>query len=385
MTYRTTGDGGAGGGAAPSDMDAFIFDKWQPFAEEFGFVTNQAPTPGSSPNRELWTYRGSAGSPDPTLAPLCFFRTKDDQLFMFTGLDENLAQELFDQPDNPSNAPDTTGFDSDYTGNLPTTLRCPIVNGGDPGGTWSSHHLFTDGDSGTDASYIHAVIQITARSWRHFHIGRVEKYGIWVGGNYMFGHFHNQASGEITDPYRQLHVQPFGGIRGDNTASGPIKAGSLHVEGFAGSGANNAVLWHVSTTTGIAAINANAKTVGDVNNSNYDMGHFKVASYASLIGGGLQTIGRSLLANASPLVPMTVFGKFTFNSVTSWAALGTIPDVFRINMQNFTPGESITIGTDEYIVFPAVNSDIINTVNGDEYTAFEGQSFSVCVSLSQCG
>lgn len=377
MTYRKTGDGGAGGGAAVSDMDAFIFDKWQPFAEEFGFVVNQAPTPGSPPNRELWTYRGSAGSPDPTLAPLCFFRTKDDALFMMTGLDENLAQEIFDQVDNPANGPDTTGFDSDWTTNLPNNLRCPVVNGGDPGGSWSGHHLFTDGTSSVDASYIHAVVQITTRSWRHFHIGRVEKYGTWVGGNYMFGHFVNQLAGEITDPYRTLHVMPFGGIRGDNVASGPQKAGFLHVEGFAGSGSNNAIVWQASTITGIARASAFAKTVGDVNNFNYDMGHFKVASYASLIGGGLQTIGRSLLANASPLVPMTVFGKFEFNSVQSWAALGTIPDVFRINMQNFSPGESITVGTDEYIVFPAVNSDIINTVNGDEYSAFEGYAYRV--------
>lgn len=377
MTYRKTGDGGAGGGAAPSDMDAFIFDKWQPFAEEFGFVTNQAPVVGSAPNRELWTYRGSAGSPDPTLAPLCFFRTKDDALFMMTGLDENLAQEVFDQPDNPCNGPDTTAFNSDWVGNQPTNLRTSVVNGADPGGSWSGHHLFTDGDSGTDASYIHAVIQIGARSWRHFHVGRVLKYGTWVGGNYIFGHFHVQGSGQITDPYDGNHTQPFGGMRSDNAAFGPQRAGVLHCEGLAGSGPNNAIIWFGSTATGISRANTVAKIVGDVNQSNYDIGHFKVVSWATLLGGGLQQIQKSLLANASPLVPMTVFGKFDFNSVQSWCALGTIPDVFRINMKDFSPAETITIGSDDYVVFPAVNSDVINTVAGEEYSGYEGYAYKI--------
>lgn len=377
MTYRKTGDGGAGGGAAPSNMDAFIFDKWQPFAEEFGFVTNQAPVVGSAPNRELWTYRGVAGTPDPTLAPLCFFRTKDDALFMFTGLDENTLEDLYDQPDNPCNGPDTVAFNSDWAGQIPTNMDCPTVNQGDPGGSWSGHHLFTDGDAGTDASYIHAVIQISTRKWRHFHIGRVEKYGTWVGGNYMFGHMVNQAGGSITDPYDQTHVMPFGGIRADNASSGPMKAGAVHCEGFAGSGVNNAVIWLTSTTLGISRVSARSKTTGNVNQSNYDMGHCKVMNYANHLGGGLQIIAKSLLANASPLVPMTVMGKFEFNANESWAALGTIPDVFRVNMQNFTPGETITIGTDDYVIFPAVNSDIINTVNGDEYTGYEGYAYKV--------
>jgi len=88
-----------------------------------------------------------------------------------TGLDENTGQEIFDQVDNPANGPDTTAFNSDFAGDIPITMACPVVNEADPGGTWSGHHLFTDGDSGTDASYIHAVIQISARVWRHFHIG----------------------------------------------------------------------------------------------------------------------------------------------------------------------------------------------------------------------
>ncbi len=377
MTYRKTGDGGAGGGAASSNMDAFIFDKWQPFAEEFGFVTNQAPVIGSAPNRELWTYRGVAGTPDETLAPLCFFRTKDDALFMMTGLDENTLQEIFDQPDNPANGPDTTAFNSDWAGNQTTNIRCPIINGADPGGSWSGHHLFTDGTSIADASYIHAVIQIGARSWRHFHIGRVIKYGTWVGGNYMFGHFHTQASGRVTDPYDGNHTMPFGGIRGDNAAFGPQRAGTLHCEGFAGSGPNNAIIWMGSTVTGVARVSTVSKFVGDVNNSSYDIGHFKVVSYATLIGGGLQQIQKSLLANASPLVPMTVFGKFDFNSNDSFAALGTIPDVFRINMKDFSPAETITIGSDDYVVFPAVNSDVINTVNGEEYSGYEGYAYKI--------
>lgn len=377
MTYRKTGDGGNGGGLAPSNMDGFIFDKWLPFAQEFGFVANQAPSPGSAPNRELWTYRGVAGTPDPTLAPLCFFRTKDDALFLMTGLDENLAQEIFDQPDNPANGPDSTAFNSDWTGDLSVNLATPIVNGADPGGSWSGHHLFTDGTSVADASYIHAVIQISARQWRHFHIGRVLKYGTWVGGNYMFGHFHHQNSGRITDPYDGFHIQPFGGMAGGNNLNNPQKNGTLHCEGFAGTGANNTVIWLRSTVVGIDTIGASGKSVGDVNRTNYDMGHFKVASYAALIGGGMWSIQKSLLANASPLAPMTVFGKLEFNSVTSWAALGTIPDVFRVNMKDFSPAESITIGSDEYIVFPAVNSNIIDTVNGDEYTGFEGYAYRV--------
>ncbi|MCK5317690.1 MAG: hypothetical protein KAJ55_07235 [Anaerolineales bacterium] len=58
-----------------------------------------------------------------------------------------------------------------------------------------------------------------------------------------------------------------------------------------------------------------------------------------------------------------------------FSVIGQIPDVFRISMKGFTPGQEIVIGSDTYTVAPMVNSDVVNTVADDQYSGYEGFAY----------
>jgi len=365
MPFKKTGDGGNGGGAAPGDMDAFIFDKWGPFSTDQGFVANQAPVVGSSPTREYWTHQASTGP------PFCFMRTKADQLFMFSGhstVDISGSEEVFDQPNNPANSPSTTGYLSDDT--VIRGHSCAVVNNSN--GPWSNHFLF----SNAAGDYIHAVCQISARVWRHFHYGvmpAANKYGTWTGGTYFMGHLWSPVAGAVTDPYDITHVTPYG-PQGANALGQFQKHGGIHCEGLV-----SGVEWfmHNAGISVSGESNAVSKDIGGVNNSAYLIGQARFEGYELTFGSFHKRLGRSLISLGTPLVPVTVMAKFDFGGNIGHGAIGTIPDVFFVNMKDFSPAETITLGSDDYIVFPVTNSDTVTTVNGDEYSGYEGLAYKV--------
>lgn len=366
MPYKKTGDAGNGGGSAPSDMDDFIFSKWGPFATDQGFVANQAPAVGTAPEREYWTHQGTVGSP---VSPFCLMRTKADQLFMFTGHTSlNAAQEIYDQPNNPCNGPSSALYPSDDTA-LVSNRACPVVNNSD--GPWSGHHLF----SNANGDYVHAVCQISARVWRHFLFGLMptaNKFGTWTGGEYMFGHAWNPAAGGISDPYDVDHGSPFGRAS-VNAANEPQKNGVIRCDGLVG---GQEWFAHVYGTN-LSITNTVNKPVGDVNDSSFPLGHCVVAGMIEGFGSLHKRLGASLIARGAALVPLTVFANFSFSGNDGYCALGEIPDVYAVNMREFTPGEQITIGSDTFVMFPVVNSDTVNTVNGDEYSGYEGLAYRI--------
>lgn len=366
MPYKKTGDGGNGGGAAPSDMDDFIFSKWGPFAGDQGFVSNQAPVPGSAPDREFWTHQGTVGTP---LDPFIYLRTKDDQLFLFTGhtsIDISGSEELFDQPNNPCNAPQTTSYLSD-SANLNTLRDCPVVNNAD--GPWTGHHLF----SNNAGEYIHAVCQIGARKWRHFLTGILpdaNKAGTWVGGTYILGHAWNPIATSIDVPYTTTHE-----FLGSSRRGAQQGCGFIHCEGLV-----TGVEWlcpNHSSNNDSPTLNE-SKAVGGVNNSNFPLGHCIITQYGSSnTGNALWQIGKSLISSATPLLPLEIWAMYNRGGSNGYCYIGTIPDIFRVNMRDLTPGDTITIGTDDYVVFPFVNSNTVDTQQNEEYSGYEGLAYRI--------
>lgn len=352
MAFKMTGDGGNGGGSAPIDADDFIFSKWGPFASDQGFVANQAPSVGTAPNREYWTWQGTVGSP---VAPFIFLDTATDSIQAYTGhtsVDTSGDEELFDQPNNPNNGP------------------LGPVNINVAGGPWSSHYLFAN----VAGDYIHAVAQVSARRWRHLLCGVIpdaNKYGAWVGGTYQFGTDWSQVTSDIDNPYSTNHAGL--GCMGDRIESErPQRQGCLHCEGLV-----TDVDWFLNTTRPIGNPTINPFTGGGGVNPQTAMGVMLASGVGISFGGALKRLGASLISRNTVLVPVTIFAKSNFAGNVGFAALGTLPDVFFVNMRDFAPGEAITVGSDTFRVFPIVNSNTVETQADEEYSGYEGLAYKV--------
>ena len=167
------------------DMADFMLERWLPFArDDCNWEDNDAPALGSHPDYELWMHRGTTASP---VSPFVFFRCKADSLQIFTGDGVDTGQEIYDQPNNPANAPLNTSFDFPTSGSMGPSARMACINSAP--GPYSAYWLFSD----TTGEYFHCVLKVNSRQYRHFHVGRLKQVD---GGPdldptsfYVTGHF----------------------------------------------------------------------------------------------------------------------------------------------------------------------------------------------------
>lgn len=386
------------------DLPDFMNDVWLAFVTDTGpsggmAWIEEAPARGAHPTFEFWVHKGTVGSP---LAPFGFYRTQaNDHMHIFTGNGVDLAQELFDQPDNPMNCPADAGFSLGVIPEWTADTRCPIMN--DVAGVHQKVWLFGD----TDASYVHAVIKVSVRQYRHFHIGLLKRLhsDMDAGSFYITGHFHEQldptaltsvlisgsppANAEH-DPYSTLHALPFsqrfvgneadGGARTRMQAAGNwlYMPGMNIGKGISGSNIDwyktfggDEISWQSETGDAIR------KEIGDVNNANdaVTFGCAQISGYGDGLGAILFAADRTFTSNAVPLVPIYISAGFDFSGDIRQGVVAQIPDVFRINMKNIGAEEEITVGSDTYVCFPMINKDSATVLAGEGYSGFEGLAY----------
>lgn len=463
------------------DMGDFMLDRWLVFArDECNWVDNRAPAPGVTPNVEIWTHRGTVGTPE---SPYAFYRTKADSMHIFTGDDVDLTQEIWDQPNNPANAPRDSGFSVPASGSIGNSMRCIFMNS--VAGPYSAYWFFAD----TTGEYIHAVLKVNSRQYRHFSIGKLKQIDGGVDLDprsfYVTGHWWdsldpnpvhyptNPATDAELSPYINQHRFAWRNGVGVSTngAFGIARLNTLpsahyympglypiHVSAAAVSngGTGHAVddIITVSLTDGLyagtgtpATLRVTAETGGVIDSvsieteGDYDrqtgggdfipvtdidqdsstgagvdavfsltfagyhyfapslsselqpsgapadkdttgdvmvksrMGVCQTNYYDLNLGTVLFACDRNFTANANVLVPIYVGVNFDFQSDIRLGVVATVPDVFRINMRDYVPEEVIQVGGEDYIVFPVINSDSVNTVAGEGYSAYEGIAY----------
>jgi len=472
------------------DMGDFMIDRWLPFARDIcNWVANRAPVVGTLPEIEVWTHRGTVGSP---VSPYFFAHTLANSLQLFTGDGVDLTQEIYDQPNNPANAPANTSFTIPTSGSVGPSQRNLLLNS--VLGPYQGYWLFSD----TTGEYIHCVLKVNSRQYRHFHIGRLRQID---GGNdlnpesfYVTGHFWSSldpdplnypigaGANEELNPYANAHRLPFRNQAGtqangafggpmpntvppcwfympdlypiqvsvaavnaggtghavndkitvaltdgvhagagtpavlnvDSEAGGVITAVSVFTAGDydvqPGDGNTNPVVGiaqQSTTGTGVGAVfnltfigykyfipvgqpelqvtssPAQKSSDGGVTTAVGDrmirsrIGCAQTNFYDANMGTVLFACDRNFTANANVLVPIYVSAAFPFQSDTRQGIVAQVPDVFRINMRDYAPEQTITVQGADYKVFPMINNDSNNTVAGEGYSGFEGLAYRV--------
>ena len=410
MPYRSS----TGGFTGNANMATFIDQVVVTFMTDakvsggLGWIS-QAPSrgKGSTPNFEFIVSRGGIGT---EAAPFWMCQTTAKSLFIYSGNDVNTAQESFDQPGNPINGPGADPVvDPTTTFALEKCLLLSTVVG-----SYDSYWVF----GGTTGEYCHVVLKVGAREYRHFHVGLLDPFDAdfptdafymtnhrWMhlGPDNLNGSSQPAYSATLNyehRPYHKNHILPFsnnsdsntgfsGGYHGDIRSCGmwvhAVGYGSEGYDWWMMTGAMNTPDVGDGGTIGRArgssgnfdTVAALTKPVGDVNNTAdaVSFGSGWVSGYNDGLGGIPFVCEPTFTTDGIPLMPIIVCLPSDFESAIRWAPVAQVPDVFRVNMKSLDAEEEITIGSDTYTVFPLMNNDANNTIDGEGYSGYDGLAY----------
>lgn len=365
------------GGVATSLID-FLTNKWLPFAiTNCGFVANRyAGAALTAPNGEILTHKGTIGAP---VGPFVFLRTINDVTtgdwaWVMTGTGVDTARPAFDQPGNPAGGPRT----ATYTAGALDRERCNAQRLGPfPAANFAGHYLFAP----ADGSYCYAAIQVAGGStpdWRHFWVGDLTK-AVDFSGDAWFIHADSFYSIDPDAPYstNENNCPPHQitnfSTNPNGSPGGLFKSPTLYAPGLR----TDAEFYGSSGVADTGALQMNSPSsivASKVNNaSNYaDMGIGAICGFGESIGGTLFPLAANLSAKAKPLIPLNWFVQFDDGSGTFlWGHVGTLPDVYRINMEGLDANEQLTLGGLNYRVYPLRNH-IPGASVSEPYSGFEG-------------
>lgn len=189
-------------------------------------------------------------------------------------------------------------------------------------GTHKAYHFFA-GDT-----YIYAVVEVSTNIFRHFNFGLLTKYGTYDGGQFVNGTrwgissaFSDWQGGAANYPYHQYHIAPFDD-RGINVYS------KNHVR---------------------ADINGFTNKYWDINAANQSSNARSVVRASLGLLDGLGPRGVNMFNLRTILLPIYVD---VIRSAGLYSCIGQAPDCRYVNMFLYNPGQLITIGSDEWMIFP---------------------------------
>lgn len=236
--------------------------------------------------------------------------------------------------------------DTGYSNSNLTSERCVHELGDGP---FPNYWFFADD---VDNDYIHVVVESESTVFRHFGFGTLNKVGDnWTGGEYAYGHY------KVQNTSTNL---AFNGTSNtfllDDTSINDI-GGTVRVSGIPNQAAGSKYgVCYAST--------------GTLSSSDQDGD-----PHSQIVGGArgalfkdFRTLSAGTGALHVPLIPIHVVLNDRTNK--HLYLLGTQPDVFGMNIENFTPGAEFSIGSDTYIAFPAAQKTESATVNRTYHGGF---------------
>ena len=278
-------------------------------------------------------------------------------------------------------------------------------------GPFSAYWLF----GGPTGEYLHVVLKVGARQYRHFHIGMLTPFDTgldadtfyvtnhrwaWLGPDNLLGGNSTNTDNKEHHPYINHHILPFknnemyntgysGGWNGDVRSQGmwlySPAYGSEAYDWWFMIGARESPQQETGSVVGRARaasgnfnnVSAITKDLGDVNNGSdiLSFGAGWVCGYDKALGTILHCCEPTYTTDGVQLLPIPVLLPSDFETAIRWAPVGVVPDVFRVNMKSLDAEEEITIGSDTYTVFPMINKDSANTLANEGYSGYEGLAY----------
>ena len=216
-------------------------------------------------------------------------------------------------------------------------------------GPFLSYHFF---EQDASPAYVHVVVETESEIFRHFGWGELEKFNDWTGGEYCYGQYAFPSTSST-------------GVRTDTTilldglfSSTQTRAATIHAEGLPNQGASEKWLQH----GGFTSKPATNDTAGEERQNSFG------GARAGPIAYPLGQFRSDVATGHIPMYPLGVFLRDWTNDFTYF--LGSQPDVRGIDMFNFASGQTVTIGSDQWVLFPTARRTEDNVINRTYYQGF---------------
>ncbi len=220
-------------------------------------------------------------------------------------------------------------------------------------GPFPSYHFF---EQDASPAYVHVVVEITSETFRHFGWGELEQFNDWTGGEYCYGHYHdeNLNSSAVDTATSCL----FDGIF-NSTSTTAKRAATIRAEGLPMQGGSEKWLIHIGGATSLDS-GDRQDTAGETKRVCH--GGFRSGPMAWPLGQYQSDVATGHI----PMYPITSFVRdFTSDFIYF---LGNIPDVRGIDIKNFSAGQEVTIGSDTWVLFPQARRTEDNVVGRTYYS-----------------
>lgn len=198
-------------------------------------------------------------------------------------------------------------------------------------GPYVAYHFFASALA-APRPYLHVALEVQSGIFRHFGIGQLRQFGAFTNGAYVFNTNQSFASTQILNADNGAHSWPFeGGNSAANVQNSIVRAD------FGG------------VSPRYCQSNTSSDAVGRL-----WCGWRTASLYGSF--NSLALSAPSGFTGRSPLFPHLCFVQA--DTVDNLRHPVGFPDDFRfIRIDNFAPGDTITLGADTWRVFPVVRKN----------------------------
>ena len=253
------------------------------------------------------------------------WRTADDDIAVYQSLGYDGSANVWDLPDDSGNG--------STSASVTTQRRIDGIGAG----PYVSYHFFAHTNS------LYGVVEYATGQYAHFGIGTLNKIGDWTGGEFCYAQvLANQASTADTGNTLLLDAM-YSVISGSNIKEGA----TIHVEGLPGQTGSGK--WgHVGGWSN------DVRTDPDFGNDQAGVQREMIigATRRGLTLNNFAWFSASNLSGNIPLVALDVYHKRGDLTPDRVRKLGSMPDVYCLNMHYYNPGAEITIGANDYVILP---------------------------------
>ena len=212
-----------------------------------------------------------------------------------------------------------------------------------------------------DDDYTHIVVETSSGTYVHFGFGMLDKLGgDWDGGEYCYGQRGNKTSFNTGAFHWDGSTFLLDGLVNDTTDSGgesngmELFAATIHCESLANQPSGG--MWGVCMGGKESSPQTDFGTDRQSNDgvsSDADRVLFTWGLRSGPFANGLYTIDGTAVTGHIAMWPVAVTYVDTTTGDIHGCPIGQMKDTAGINIRNYSGGDTVTIGGDTWVIFPA--------------------------------